>query len=132
MRAGVSSRQRCIRAIRSIPSTVSRGSSPNIGVTGDGRILIGQFSSSEGLLISGMFLIQFVSDGEVYQSYESFNSPSLPCPWDCGDFDGVVTPIDFLALLAQWGEVDVPCDINGNGVGVTDVLAMLANWGGCP
>jgi hypothetical protein len=40
--------------------------------------------------------------------------------------------LDFLALLAQWGQVGASCDIDGGGVGVTDFLALLANWGPCP
>ncbi|MHC4383387.1 MAG: trypsin-like serine peptidase [Planctomycetota bacterium] len=55
------------------------------------------------------------------------------CPWDCGDpADGEVSVVDFLAMLAQWGQVDVPCDVNGGGVDVTDFLEMLAAWGPCP
>ena len=56
-----------------------------------------------------------------------------PCPWDCGgDDNGDVGIVDFLALLATWGEVGVPCDFDGNGVGIIDFLKLLANWGPCP
>ena len=55
-----------------------------------------------------------------------------PCPWDCGDGDGVVGIADFLAVLAQWGTAG-PCDFDGDGdVGIDDFLALLANWGSCP
>ncbi|MHC4219794.1 MAG: sialidase family protein [Planctomycetota bacterium] len=55
------------------------------------------------------------------------------CPWDCGDPpDGVVNVIDFLTLLAQWGQVGASCDFDGDGVSVNDFLAQLANWGSCP
>jgi hypothetical protein len=54
-----------------------------------------------------------------------------PCPLDCGDGDGNVGVVDFLALLAQWGTAG-SCDVDGGGVGVTDFLAMLAAWGPCP
>ena len=54
-----------------------------------------------------------------------------PCPWDCGDFDGIVGILDFLAILAQWGQVGTPCDFDGGGVGINDFLALLANWGPC-
>jgi hypothetical protein len=57
--------------------------------------------------------------------------PYAPCPWDCGDGDGAVSVVDFLALLAQWGTPG-PCDVDGGGVGVTDFLQMLAHWGACP
>ncbi len=54
------------------------------------------------------------------------------CPWDCGDGNGTVETVDFLALLAQWGQTDVPCDFDGAGVDTVDFLALLANWGPCP
>jgi hypothetical protein len=53
------------------------------------------------------------------------------CPWDCGDGDGQVGVVDFLALLAGWGTTS-SCDVDGGGVGVTDFLALLAAWGTCP
>jgi hypothetical protein len=33
-------------------------------------------------------------------------------------------------MLAQWGTGDT-CDFDGEGVGVTDFLALLAHWGPC-
>ena len=54
------------------------------------------------------------------------------CPGDCGDNNGNVGIVDFLALLAEWGQVGTPCDLDGGGVGITDFLALLANWGPCP
>ena len=57
----------------------------------------------------------------------------LSCPWDCGDSDGTVGIVDFLAVLAQWGEIATTCDFDGDGtVGITDFLELLANWGACP
>jgi hypothetical protein len=56
----------------------------------------------------------------------------LSCPWDCGDSDGTVGVVDFLAMLAQWGLIATPCDFNGDGVDVVDFLELLANWGPCP
>ena len=53
------------------------------------------------------------------------------CPWDCGDSDGDVGIVDFLALLADWGQPG-PCDFDGGGIGITDFLKLLANWGPCP
>ncbi|MHC4416817.1 MAG: hypothetical protein ACYS0G_16225, partial [Planctomycetota bacterium] len=55
------------------------------------------------------------------------------CPWDCQTTpDGQVNIPDFLAMLAQWGQVGTSCDFDGGGVSVTDFLELLANWGGCP
>jgi hypothetical protein len=55
------------------------------------------------------------------------------CPWDCdGSNDGAVGVTDFLALLAEWGQVGTACDFDGAGVGITDFLKLLASWGPCP
>ncbi|MHC4612366.1 MAG: DUF7453 family protein [Planctomycetota bacterium] len=56
----------------------------------------------------------------------------LSCPWDCGDSEGTVGVVDFLAMLAQWGQIATTCDFDGDGVNVVDFLALLANWGPCP
>lgn len=55
-----------------------------------------------------------------------------PCPWGCGDSDGEVGIVDFLALLGEWGAVGGSCDFDGGGTGITDFLALLGNWGPCP
>ncbi len=57
---------------------------------------------------------------------------ALDCPWDCDDFDGAVGINDFLALLAQWGQVGSSCDFGVPGVDIVDFLKLLANWGPCP
>ena len=54
------------------------------------------------------------------------------CPWDCGDGDGMVGIVDFLALLTDWNMIGGPCDFDGGGVGIVDFLKLLANWGTCP
>jgi hypothetical protein len=59
---------------------------------------------------------------------------SPPCPADCaGSGDGNVNVTDLLALLAQWGGGG-SCDVAGGDgvVNVTDLLALLAAWGACP
>ena len=58
------------------------------------------------------------------------------CPSDING-DGNVDVVDFLQMLAAWGDCppagDCPADINGNGtVDVVDFLALLAEWGPCP
>ena len=45
--------------------------------------------------------------------------------------DGDVGILDFLSLLAQWGQTSVSCDDDGGGVGITDFLGLLAAWGPC-
>ncbi len=55
-----------------------------------------------------------------------------PCIGDCeATPDGIVGIVDFLALLAQWGQVGAPCDFDGGGVGIPDFLILLASWGPC-
>jgi hypothetical protein len=43
-----------------------------------------------------------------------------------------VDVVDFLMLLAQWGQAGTSCDVNGGGVDITDFLEMIGNWGQCP
>ncbi len=62
------------------------------------------------------------------ESYVIFG-PSRP--WDCADGDGNVGIVDFLAVLADWGNASA-CDFDGGGVGITDFSEVLANWGPCP
>ena len=57
------------------------------------------------------------------------------CPWDCEAVpDALVGVNDFLALLAQWGQVAVSCEmgLGAPGVGVEEFLDLLAHWGPCP
>ncbi len=56
-----------------------------------------------------------------------------PCPWDL-DGGGGVGILDLLALLAAWGpNPGHPADFDGSGVvGILDLLTLLANWGPCP
>ena len=56
------------------------------------------------------------------------------CPWDCdGSGDGVVGILDFLAILAQWGQSGTSCHFSGGEtVGIGEFLELLANWGNCP
>jgi hypothetical protein len=63
------------------------------------------------------------------------NSPATPaCPWDI-DGNGEVTNVsDVLTLLAWWGgDPGGPPDFNNDGtVNVVDFLILLAHWGPCP
>lgn len=54
------------------------------------------------------------------------------CPWDCANADGHVDIEEFLAVLGTWGEVGVSCDLDGGGVGITDLLKIFGVWGPCP
>ncbi|MHC4588696.1 MAG: GC-type dockerin domain-anchored protein [Planctomycetota bacterium] len=55
-----------------------------------------------------------------------------PCPADVNG-DGAVDVVDFLGLLAAWGDPGGPADINDDGsVDVVDFLQLLSEWGPCP
>ncbi|MHC4948330.1 MAG: FG-GAP-like repeat-containing protein [Planctomycetota bacterium] len=56
------------------------------------------------------------------------------CGTDCADpEDGMIDVTDLLQVLGDWGQVGMPCDVDGNGViEVGDLLAVLAEWGPCP
>jgi hypothetical protein len=63
----------------------------------------------------------------------NFTSASFvaPCPADV-DGSGTVDVSDLLAVLAAWGGSDPDADLNGDGnVDVTDLLNLLAAWGPC-
>jgi hypothetical protein len=116
------------------PSSQTNPFDPINSYPGNGRILIGQFSTANGTGIVGQGLLQYTSDGVVTATWETFEHfiPTPPCPWDCADPpDGQVDITDFLALLAQW-HTSGSCDFDGGDVHITDFLIMLANWGVCP
>ena len=100
---------------------------------GDGRILIGQFSTADGAGISGTMLLRFISNGVWDEAVVTFDHSVPACPWDL-DGNGDVGIEDFLALLAAWGtDPGGPPDFDGDGdVGITDFLELFANWGPCP
>jgi hypothetical protein len=65
---------------------------------------------------------------------EPAGEPST-CPEDCdGSNDGLVDILDFLEVLAQWGEIGGTCDmgLGDPGVGINEFLAVLGQWGSCP
>ena len=56
---------------------------------------------------------------------------AVDCPADI-DGDGVVGVIDFLQVLAEWGQLGGPADVNADGVvDILDFLFVLAEWGPC-
>lgn len=60
-----------------------------------------------------------------------FNEIIATCPWDCADGDGEIAIEELLAVVDQWGTVGT-CDVDGGGVGITDLLTVLGLWGPCP
>ena len=59
------------------------------------------------------------------------NETALACPADVNN-DGNVDVSDLLAIIANWGTNDPSTDIDGNGtVNVADLLMIIGAWGPC-
>ena len=103
-----------------------------------GRVLLGQFSTTDGRSFFGRFLIQALSNGAPILAFVGFCHPaSAPCFDGDLNLDNVVGIEDFLILLGCWGPVDdgdpgcVYADAQGNAdgdVGIVDFLALLSHW----
>jgi predicted outer membrane repeat protein len=112
----------------------------NTAVPADGLDLDDDGDLTEPCPIDLDGLARFVDDPNVDDT--GFGDPPLvdmgayEFPADClADLthDGMVNVFDLLALLAAWGEADVPDDLNCDGVvNVFDLLELLAAWGECP
>jgi hypothetical protein len=49
-----------------------------------------------------------------------------------GDLDGNVNVSDLLNIIAQWGLIESPADVNSDGiVDVSDLLLVVGSWGPC-
>ncbi|MHC4416699.1 MAG: M12 family metallo-peptidase [Planctomycetota bacterium] len=89
------------------------------------------------LLHAGIYDVVITNDcGEVTSDIAVLTVDDCgppPCPWDCQTLpDGEVNIADFLAILAQWGQVGTSCDFDGGGVSITDFLTFLGRFGPCP
>lgn len=102
----------------------------------NGRVLLGQFSTTDGGAFFGRFTIQTVSNGMPIIAGVGFCSdPGAPCFTGDINLDNMIGIEDFLLLVGCWGRVDggdpacVFADGNGTGdVDVVDLLMLLANW----
>ncbi|MHC4220376.1 MAG: hypothetical protein ACYSU7_18195, partial [Planctomycetota bacterium] len=69
---------------------------------------------------------------QTYGQQTPYGQEGEPCPWDCQPVpNGDVDVPDFLAILAQWGDVGTSCDFGSGdpGVGINEFLDFLANFG---
>jgi hypothetical protein len=96
-----------------------------VGPDGIGDVIVAGPTISDDLATSGAYDTTY-EGGPI----DSFIVRIDLCPADLDD-DGIVGILDFLALLAAWGEVGVPADLDGGGVGITDFLILLGEWGPC-
>ena len=102
-----------------------------IGPTADGYAPshIYRYTSACGNFAMGTY------DPEDPEATDTPGSENPACPSDCpSDFDGdgIVGVSDVLALIAGWGGNDPTHDLDGDGtVGVGDILIMIGAWGPC-
>jgi len=124
------------QTVTTVPAMYTWGSTPQL--VADVQSMLDDPSSDFGWVLIGDEVTPFSA-----RKFASKDNPGVIfhpmliiefefCPWDCGNGDGVVGINDFLALLAQWGQVGTSCDFDGGGVGIVDFLDLLANWGPCP
>ncbi len=78
--------------------------------------------------LGGGSVVEAAVDGVEIRSL--FCDGAEPCPWDF-DGDGGVGITDFLFLLGNWGTPNADTDGDGD-TGITDFLGVLGNWGPCP
>jgi hypothetical protein len=100
-------------------------------VTGRKVVVTSEYSGSPDDSATG-YLSTISITGAGIDGIRIMNEEVRDCPWDCGDQDGTVGIVDFLAILAQWGAPGT-CDFDFDGaVGILDFLQLLGNWGPCP
>ncbi len=97
----------------------------------DGRVFIGQFSTTDLTHINTWLLIKAISDGDPdYQAYTIVCPLGYGClPGDTNE-DKCVDIMDFLRVLELWGPsptCDADFDFDG-AVGINDLLIVLAEW----
>ncbi len=112
------------------------------GAYPDGRVLLAQFSATEGENTYGELDLhirvglEFITAPHIM--FDCLAGPCLRsiCPSDV-DRDGVVGSTDLATLLGAWGPCDNgPCrcvdgDHDGH-IGPADLAQLLDNWGLCP
>jgi hypothetical protein len=74
---------------------------------------------------------QYVDIDRIYMDgYMDITPISNPCPWDVNG-DGTVNVTDILAVIGNWGGSGEG-DVNGDDiVNVTDLLEVVSAWGPC-
>jgi len=78
-------------------------------------------------------VVEAAVDGVTFSALDC-DDPEPICPADIADGgDGNVGVSDLLALLSDWGAAGGPADLNDdNVVNVADLLELLGQWGPCP
>ena len=124
-------------AAQIIWSTQGIGSNPNANALRWGTMYNFRFDADAPPVEATVIITPFRFGGPLVLETTALApvapGPPGPCPWDL-DGDGLVGITDFLALLAEWGTApNGPPDFDGDGtVGITDMLEILSRWGDCP
>ncbi len=100
--------------------TVPQGDpfNPPFSFPGNGEILIGQFSTADGTAISGTFLMGGVSNGQSFQSIETFFCSRDGCECEGEEFCDAGDPCTEQEVCVENNCVPIgpSTDCNGNGI----------------
>ncbi len=117
------------------PSVVTWGPTPEL--IADVQLSLSDCGSDFGWVIIGNEAETFTSKRFGSREGIAAQQPTLTieysialCPADCGRRDGLADLSDLETLVKQWGGAG-SCDLDGCGVGITDLLKLLAQWGPC-
>jgi hypothetical protein len=100
----------------------------------DGAAIFILDDGSSGTVSENSFCGNHVNDLSGNWTDGGGNTITDECPPDCPDIngDGYVNVTDILAVIADWGSTDSPADVIQDGiVDVSDVLLVISNWGPC-
>jgi predicted outer membrane repeat protein len=100
----------------------------------DGAAIFVVDDGSSGTVSENSFCGNHVNDLSGNWTDGGGNTITDECPPDCPDIngDGYVNVTDILAVIADWGSTDSPADVIQDGiVDVSDVLLVISNWGPC-
>ncbi len=118
----------------------------SLDIAGPGFKRIRVYLNWDGVINSGDVVVNvpngehlfvgFINSRIVRVDIYSLDSPELlyavslghrpACPSCAGN--GNIDVADLLGVITHWGEVNRPCDFNGDGIGVGDLLNVIAHW----
>jgi len=100
---------------------------------GDGRLLLAQFTTTNGTGIQGEFLTREFSADIGVLNFVTFEHHH--CTEVDTDGDGMVGATDLLDVIGDWGCIGLECtgDVSNDGlVNVRDFIDVFVFWGACP
>jgi hypothetical protein len=135
--------------VNQVDYSTSINTTREIALSSAGNLYVTQYTGDIDLILNAAANAATLADNDSLDWFDTQNQVGFgsfpgvdvaagvtgtePCPWDCQPVpNGTVDTPDFLAILAQWGQVGTSCDFDGGGVGASDFLAFLAHFGPCP